>query len=159
VPKVIFHPRTDPFWKTVARALLTDQTASRLFNAFPFIGQVYAIASAVGDAATLAEAGAEFLACPLVIGNQVSLAYQASLAISRDPRSATFPVTARSWRLEAVVDGAAVLSPVTGTVNEGGVARSDPLPVTVKAVPFGGAQISWSVVFLDEAGQEVGAGV
>jgi hypothetical protein len=81
------------------------------------------------------------------------------VTISRDPRSATFPATARTWRLEALVDGAAVLNPVTGTINDGGVLRSDPLPVTVTAVPFGTPQISWSVVFFDAAGQQVGTGV
>jgi len=158
VPKVLLNPKTSPVWKRVAMALLTDQ-AAKVYSSLPFIGQVFAIAAAVGDAATLAQAATEFLACPLIIANEVSVTYDATVTISRDPRSGTFPVTARSWRLEAVVDGAAVLSPVTGSVNEGGVARSDPVVVALKGVPFGGASISWSVVFLDGAGQQVGTGV
>jgi len=158
IPKLLFNPKTSPVWKKVALSLLTDQ-AARVYAAVPFIGQVYAIAAAVGDAATLAQAAGEFFACPLIIANEVSVTYEATVTISRDRRSATFPATARSWRLEAVVDGAAVLNPVTGPVNPGGVARSAPLEVTVKGVPFGGARISWSVVFLDAAGQQVGTGV
>jgi len=159
VPKLLFSPRTSLVWKIVGNALIVDETASRLTAAIPFIGQVFAIASAVGDALTLAQVATETTICPWVIENEVSLTYDATVTISRDPRSGTFPVTARSWRLEAVVDGAAVLSPVTGPVNPGGVAQSAPLVVPVKGVPFGGAQISWSIVFLDAAGQQVGTGV
>ena len=159
VPKLIFNPKASFVWNAVAGALLKDESATRLIDALPFIGQVFAIASAVGDALALAQVAAETVICPWVIENEVSLTYSATVSISRDPRSATFPATARTWRLEALVDGAAVLSPVTGTVNDGGVLRSDPLPVTVTGVPFGGAQIQWSVVFLDAAGLQVGTGV
>jgi hypothetical protein len=159
VPKLLFSPRANPFWRKVARSLLADETATKIVNNIPLMGQVLAILAAVGDAAALAQAGTAWAVCPWVIENEVSRTYDATVTISRDPVAATFPVTARSWRLEALVNGAAVLNPVTGTVNEGGLARSDPLPVTVRAVPFGGATIQWSVVFLDEAGQQVGTGV
>jgi hypothetical protein len=159
VPKLIFAKSPNLIWKIVGDALVLDQTTSRLATAIPFIGQVLAIASAVGGALTLAEVAGEFFACPWVIENEVSLTYDATVTVSRDPRSGSFPVTATSWRLEAVVDGAAVLSPLTGTVNPGGVAQSAPLVVPVKGVPFGGTEIRWSVVFLDAAGQQVGTGV
>jgi len=160
VPKLIFNPAAQPLWKAVAKALVAEGTAATVLRAaMPIIGQVYAIASAVGDALTLAQAAGEFFACPWVIENEVSLTYDATVTVSRDPRSGSFPVTATSWRLEAVVDGAAVLSPLTGTVNPGGVAQSAPLVVPVKGVPFGGTEIRWSVVFLDAAGQQVGTGV
>jgi len=159
VPKVLFASAPSLIWREISNDLIYDQNTSAMTKAIPWIGQVFAILSAVGDAATLAEVATEIAISPWVIANEVSVTYDATVTISRDPRSATFPVTARSWRLEAVVDGAAVLDPVTGPVNEGGVARSDPLPVTVRGVPFGGAQISWSVVFLDAGGQQAGAGV
>jgi len=159
VPKLLFAKSPQLIWKNVGQNLLADQASSRLREAIPFIGQVLAIASAVGDALTLAQVATEFMICPWVIENEVSRTYDATVTISRDPRSGSFPVTARSWRLEALVDGAAVLSPLTGTINSGGVAQSAPLAVPVKGVPFGGARISWSVVFLDAAGQQVGTGV
>jgi len=159
VPKLLFSQTSTSFWRNVARAVLEDQVATKIASSIPLIGQMFAIAALAGDVLTLEEVAAGFMLSPWVIGNQVSRTYDATVTVSRDPRSGTFPVTARSWRLEAVVDGAAVLDPVTGTINEGGVARSDPLPVTVKQVPLGGATISWSVVFLDSAGQQVGTGV
>ena len=129
-----------------------------MLDAIPFIGQVLAVAAAVGDALTLAEVAAETAISPWVIENEVSLTYKATVTIGRDPRSSTFPVTARTWRLEALVDGAAALEPVTGTINAGGRTRSLPLALEVTA-PFGGAQVQWSVVFLDGAGHQVGTGV
>jgi len=159
VPKLLFARSTLRVWSEVGASVFVDETTSGVAKSIAGIGQVLAIMALAGDIATLGQVATEFMISPCVIGNQVSRTYEATVTVSRDPRSATFPVTARSWRLEAVVDGAAVLSPVTGTINEGGVARSDPLPVTVKAVPLGGAEISWSVVFMDAAGQQVGAGV
>jgi hypothetical protein len=112
----------------------------------------------VGDAATLAEVAAETTVSPWVIENEVSLTYSATVTVSRDPRASTFPVTARSWRLEALVDGALALDPITGQVNEGGRIRSDPLVLDVSA-PFGGRQIQWSFVLLDSSGRQVATGV
>jgi hypothetical protein len=158
VPKVIFNPKAATVWRKVATALLEDETTEKVLDALPFIGQVLAVAAAVGDALTLAEVAAETAISPWVIENEVSLTYKATVTISRDPRSATFPVTARTWRLEALVDGAAALEPVTGTINAGGRTRSEPLALEVTA-PFGGAQVQWGVVFLDGAGHQVGTGV
>jgi len=107
---------------------------------------------------TLGEVAAETTASPWVIENEVSLTYPASVTISRDPRSSTFPATARSWRLEALVNGAVGLAPITGQINQGGRLQSDPLALSVSA-PFGGKTIQWSVVFLDEDGMQVGTGV
>jgi hypothetical protein len=158
VPKVIFNPKKFYFWTKVADSLLEDETADRLFNALPFIGQVMAITSAVGDAATLAEVAAETAISPWVIENEVTLTYLATITVSRDPLASTFPVTALTWRLEALVDGAAALDPITGSINTGGQIRSDPLVLAVTA-PFGGDQIQWSLVFLDATGHQVGTGV
>jgi hypothetical protein len=160
VPKLLFAKGApNHIWKEVGQSLLVDESAARVSSSVPFIGQAIAVMSLAGDIATLAQVATEFMISPWIIENQVSFTYEATVTISRDPRSATFPATARSWRLEALVDGAAVLSPVTGTVNEGGVLRSDPLVVPVKGVPFGGATIQWSAVFLDAAGLQVGTGV
>ncbi len=122
------------------------------------IGEVIAVIEAVGDVATLAEVAAETIVAPWVIENEVTLTYAATVTVSRDPQASTFPATAVSWRLESKVDGAVVLDPITGTVNEGGRIQSDPLVLSVTA-PFGGQNIQWSIVFLDAAGQQVGTGV
>jgi hypothetical protein len=146
------------FWGLIAPLVLSEAGAHVFFNVLPVIGQYLAIASAVGDLASLAEVAVETGLSPWVIENEVSLTYPVSVSVARDVRSSTFPATARSWRLEALVDGAVGLSPVTGVVNVGGRLRSEPLVLEVSA-PFGGKSIQWSVVFLDEDGMQVGTGV
>jgi hypothetical protein len=158
IPKLLFSPKTVLLWKDVGELIVEQQGATRILGSIPFIGQVFGILSAVGDALTLAEVAAETVISPWVIENEVSLTYAASVSIARDPRSSTFPATARSWRLEALVDGAVGLAPITGQISEGGRLRSDPLALSVTA-PFGGKTIQWSVVFLDEDGMQVGTGV
>ena len=88
----------------------------------------------------------------------MSATYTATVTIARDPRAATFPVTARAWRLEAIIDGACGLSSTTGTINPGGHIQSDPLVVPVSNVPFGGTAIQWSLVLTDAGGHQVGTG-
>ncbi|MBV9424472.1 MAG: hypothetical protein JOZ98_16290 [Solirubrobacterales bacterium] len=163
IPKILFNPGlvrevAYEFVATLGTTIIGEVTAVRIVNALPFIGEAIAVISLVGDAVTLAEVCAESVICPWVIENEVSLTYGATVTIARDSRDATFPKTARSWRLEAKVDGALVLAPITGSVNGGGTLRSDPLVVEVVA-PFGGKQIQWSVVFSDSAGNQVGTGV
>ena len=128
-------------------------------DAIPIIGEILELLDILGDVATLAEISAESAVAPWVIENEVSLTYAATITMSYDPTQASsFPRTATNWRLEAKVDGAAVLAPVTGTVNEGEQIRTAPLPVDVTA-PFGGSQIVWSFVLLDATGNQVGTGV
>jgi len=158
IPKIIFNPRTLYNWTDIGLAIAAQAGAAKVIGTLPMLGQIVAVASAVGDALTLAEVAAETVISPWVIENEVSLSYPATVTISRDPRSSTFPATARSWRLEALVDGAAALAPISGQVNEGGRLRSDPLVLSVTA-PFGGKRIQWGVVFLDEDGMQVGSGV
>jgi len=101
--------------------------------------------------ATLVEVGVETGTSPWVIENEVNLTYQATITISKDARvepGGTFPATARSYRLEALVDGALTLDPITDLINQGGKIRSDPLPIPAKA-PFGGKEIQWSFVMFD----------
>ena len=158
IPKILFHPRAAALWEKVAEAVLQGQTASKVIDFLPVFGQWFGILSAVGDVATLAEVATETVISPWVIENEVSLTYPATVTIARDAHASTFPATAHSWRLEALVDGAVGLAPITGAVNEGGRLRSDPLVLSVSA-PFGGKTIQWSVVFLDEDGMQVGTGV
>ena len=159
IPKLLFSPTTSRFiWRKVAAEILDQIAAQQIIHAVPMIGQVFSVVSVVGDVATLAEAATETVISPWVIENEVSLTYAATVTISRDPRASTFPATARSWRLEALVDGAVGLRPITGQINEGGRLRSDPLVLSVTA-PFGGTTIQWSAVFLDEDGMQVGTGV
>ncbi|MBV9421267.1 MAG: hypothetical protein JOZ98_00005, partial [Solirubrobacterales bacterium] len=155
IPKVLFNPKVV---FDLAEAILSVEAADKIIEAIPAIGQVIATLAAVGDALTLAEALSETVACPWVIENEVTLTYDASVTVSHDPCAASFPPAAKSWRLEAKVDGALVLDPVTGAINSGGTGQSTPVHVTATA-PFGGNQIQWSMVLLDASGSQVAAGV
>jgi len=158
LPKLMFNGASLPIWNHIGEQLLEEEAADRLLDAMPFIGQAYGILSAVGDLATLAECGAETVVSPWVIENEVSLSYRAQLTISRDPRGSTFPATARSWQLDATLDGAPAAVSVSGEINQGGRTRSDPLVLEV-AAPFGGKELQWSFVLRDAAGKQVGTGV
>ena len=158
IPKIIFGPNSEQFWTDVALTIIGDETGSKIANAIPYIGELIAVIEALGDAATLAEVCAETIMSPWVIENEVTLTYPATITINHDPADSTFPKTATSWRLEANVDGAVTLDPITGPINAGGEIQSDPLVVSVTA-PFGGSQIQWSVVFLNSNGRQVGTGV
>ena len=158
IPKLIFNPRAEGVLVDIGVKIVGFASVVKVLEAVPLIGEVLAVIEVVGDAVTLAEVAAETLASPWVIENEVTLTYQASITIARDPRASTFPVTAVSWRLEALVDGALTLDPITGQINAGGRIQSDPLALTVTA-PFGGTVIQWSVVMLDAAGHQVGTGV
>jgi hypothetical protein len=158
IPKVLFNPKALGLFFRIALVISGTMTAQKAIQAIPAIGQVVAIISAIGDAITLAEAIGETIASPWVIENEVTLTYQATITISPQFPNAPFPATARSWRLEALVDGALTLDPITGTINEGGRVRSDPLVLTVTA-PFGGKQIQWSIAMLDSNNHQVATGV
>ena len=165
IPKLLFSPAGGEFLGNIAKAILYESTAARIAEAIPIIGQVLAVISAVGDAVTLAEVCAETIVSPWVIENEVNLTYQATVTIKPDPRSENegrdggiWPAAARSWRLEAPVDGVLVLEPVTGSINENGHTRTEALQVPVTA-PFGGKQIQWTFVVLDASGRQVGTGV
>ena len=159
IPKIIFNPATTSFWVDVAVALTAEETLADVVHAIPFIGEAIAVIEAVGDAVTLAEVCAETIVSPWVIENEVNLTYPATVTISIDPNQASsFPVTARSWQLTAKIDGGVALTPIIGQVNQGGHVQSAPIAQPVTA-PFGGTNIQWSVVFLDQAGRQVGTGV
>jgi hypothetical protein len=158
IPKVIFYPGAVNLWARVAEVVGGTLVGEKLAEAVPLIGQVIEVIAAAADAITLAESITETIISPWVIENEVTLTYPATITINSDPADPTFPKTARSYRLEAKVDGAVVLDPLTGSVNPGGVAQPGPLHVSVTA-PFGGKLIQWSVVFLTASGQQVGTGV
>jgi hypothetical protein len=158
IPKVLFSPASGAFFAKIAGEITALEAAEKVVEAIPIIGQVLAVIAVLGDVATLAEVCAETIVSPWVIENEVTLTYNAQVTVSRDPRSSTFPATARSWRLEALVDGALSLEPITGSINDGGKTRSEPLKVPVVA-PFGGKEIQWSFVALDGSGRQVGTGV
>ena len=159
IPKVIFGPAAATlFFRKIAEILAGSIAADKILDSIPIIGEVLAVIAAVGDAATLAEAVGETIASPWVIENEVSLTYQTTVTVSRDPRAGTWPVTARSWQLEALVDGTLNLDVTIGSINGGGKTSSDPLKLEVTA-PFGGKQIKWSFFALDASGRQVGTGV
>jgi hypothetical protein len=159
IPKLLFSPLAGEFFLQVALDLAEFEVAAKIIEALPIIGQVIAVLSVVGDIATLAEVAAETIVSPWVIENEVSLTYPATIEIHPDPKSTggnTFPKTAKSWRLEGLVEGSLVLDPIINSFN--GAAQSDPLKVDVVA-PFGGKDIQWSVVMLDGSGRQVASGV
>ncbi len=159
IPKILFSPDKAPAWGEVGAAIAGEEAAEKVVEAIPFIGEVLEVLSLLGDVATLAEVAAEALVAPWAIENEVNLTYQATVTVSHDPNdSSTWPTTARAWRLQAAIDGAAVLNPITGTVNEGGIIRSDDLKLQVTA-PFGGRAIQWSFTLTDATGYQVGTGV
>jgi hypothetical protein len=157
VPKLLFGNFQSDVLDSLAEAITTEEVASKLIEAIPVVGELYEVVAVLGDVATLAQAIGETVASPWVIANQVSLTYSATVTVSRDSRAATWPVTARTWRIEAKIDGAAALAPVTGTINAGGKTQIDPIPLSLTA-PFGGKTITWSMVLLDAAGHQVGSG-
>ncbi len=158
IPKILFSPSAGEFFLSVALEVGELEAAAKIVEALPIIGEVIAVLSVVGDIATLAEVAAETIVSPWVIENEVSLTYDATIEIHPDPKSTggnTFPKTAKSWRLEGLVEGALVLDPITSAFN--GAAQSGPLTVEVVA-PFGGKDIQWSIVMLDGSGHLVGSG-
>lgn len=160
IPKLFFSKTylNEFFWYAVGAIVAGQVAGDTVRRALPVIGQWVAVGAVMDDVATLVEVGAETMVSPWVIENEVSLTYPVRVSVSRDPRSSTFPATARSWRLEALVDGAVGSAPVTGTVNERGRLRSDPLVLEVSA-PFAGRTIQWSIVVLDYDGFQVATGV
>ena len=161
LPKLLFRPNMDVFWLKIAADVIGGFTGYRIANAIPFIGEVLAVISVLGDVATLAEECAETIVAPWVIENEVNLVYAAKVTVSRDPtNSSTWPTTARNWSLQANIDGAAVLAPITGTVNDDPDrgTRTAPLELDVQA-PFGGSTIQWSFTLTDAGGNQVGTGV
>jgi hypothetical protein len=161
LPKLLFRPNMDVFWIKVASDVIGGFTGYRIANAIPFIGEVLAAIAVIGDVATLAEECAETIVAPWVIENEVNLVYAAKVTASRDStNSSTWPTTARNWSLQANIDGAAVLAPITGTVNDDPDrgTRTEPLELDVQA-PFGGSTIQWSFTLTDAAGNQVGTGV
>ena len=159
IPQILFSEKTSSGWAAVGAALIGEEVADEILEKIPVIGEVLSVIAALGDAVSLFEICSETAIAPWVIENEVTLTYPATITVSRDTgHDATFPRTARSWRLEAKVDGAVVLSPVTGPINQNGEIRSDPLVLPVTA-PFGGDQIQWSIVLLDAGGNQVGTGV
>jgi hypothetical protein len=158
IPKILFSPATDKFWGRVAAGLIGAETALKIINAIPFIGEAIAVVTAVGDAATLAEVSVESAVAPWVIENEVNLTYQAQVTVKHDPRDATWPVTAQSWKLETKLDDAPSSTALTGDLNAGGRVQSDDLVLQVTA-PFGSATVQWSLVVLDQGGHQVGTGV
>jgi hypothetical protein len=155
IPKVLFNPSALPLIAEIAGAVLSEEAATDLVKAIPILGQIMAVITVVGDAATLAEAIGETAASPWVIQNSVSLSYPVAVAVSKDDGDATWPATAQSYRLEASIDGATVLAPITGTVAGG--TQSQPIVVSTSA-PFGGDTIKWSIVVMDGDGHQVGTG-
>ena len=156
IPKIIFNPAASELWLKVAFDILSIEAADKLTDAIPIIGEVVAILSAVGDAATLAEAIGETASSPWVIGNQVSLSYLATVTVSKDVDDPEWPATGRSWRLEATIDGATAVQPMTASFNPDGNSSA---PVVVQLnPPFGGTTITWSFVVLNATGHQVGTG-
>jgi hypothetical protein len=158
IPKILFSPGFRLFWFQIGLAIIGVESGIKIAEAIPLIGEAIAVVTAVGDVATLAEVSAESAVAPWVIENEVNLNYQAQVTVKHDPRDATWPVTAQSWKLEVKLDDMPSTTAQTGPINTGGRIQSDDLVLQVTA-PFGGGTIQWSLVVLDEGGHQVGTGV
>ena len=163
IPRLIFEPSPGVSAKWAQYAIefagfiAGEEAADKVLDAIPIIGTIIGVIMAVGDAVTLAEAIGETAASPWVIANQISLTYQTTVTVSHDTRRTTWPTTARSWRIESTIDGAGALAPITGTFNDTGT-DFKPIILQQLTAPFGGQTIKWSIVVLDAAGNQVGAG-
>ncbi len=99
LPKLLFNPAVvGPQLVQIGFEILGVEALETALKAVPIIGQVLAAVALAGDIATLAEVGLETALSPWVIENEVSATYTATVTIARDPRAATFPVTATAWR-------------------------------------------------------------
>ena len=129
--------------------------SEKILEAIPVLGVVLSVIEVLGDLATLAEAIAETATSPWVIANQISLTYTATVTVSPDPRlvNPIWPLTAASWRIEASIEGAPVLQPVTNTIDPD--VKGD-LVIPNLTVPFGGATITWAFTMLDGEKNQVG---
>jgi hypothetical protein len=134
-------------------AYLTGQSGTK---ALPVVGEILAAMAAVGDAAQLAQTSAETANSPWVIDNTIHVTYAATVTLQHDPNDAVFPRSATDWTLTPIV-GSGSQDPVTGQVTPVGT-RSDPIVVSLPAVPIGGGTIQYSVVFTNADGAQVGKG-
>lgn len=159
IPKVLFSPSSFELWAQVGFKLGLLSGLEKAVQAVPVIGQVLAVASAAGNAATLAQSAVETALCPWVIANEVRRTYELEVTVNRDKDARTWPATARTWRLDTVIDGGAALNagPVQGEINQGGKVQSQPLKLKL-AMPFGGRTVKWTIVMMDENGNQVGTG-
>jgi hypothetical protein len=156
IPKIIFSRiLTSPMWPELAATIVGEEVAEKILDAIPIVGEILAVIQVAGDLATLAEAIAGTVSSPWVFANYIYLTYAATVTVKHDDRVTTWPRTARSWTLEAKIDGAAAVTPQTGTLTEG---QSDDIVLHLTA-PFGGGTITWSIVVLDGEGHQVGTGV
>ena len=156
IPKMLWTSIfQSPMWAVVALAIVAEEVLERILDAIPIAGEIVAVITVVGDVATLAEAIGETVASPWVIANQIDLTYAATVTVQKDHRFPNWPPTARQWRVEAKIDGAAAITPQTGPMTEGQVADI----VLNLTAPFGGGTITWSAVILDAEGHQVGTGI
>jgi hypothetical protein len=163
IPKLLFQPTNldsvlFKFWSQIGSIIAGEASASKIEDAIPIIGEAIAIIEVVADIASLAEVAIETGTSPWVVANTINLTYQADITIQRDPRAATFPVTATGWTLTPKIDGGIMPDSITGTINADGRTESDPLVVSHTA-PFGGNTIQWTFVMVDKDGHQVGTGV
>jgi hypothetical protein len=163
IPKLLFGA-TDVghtmwgFWREVGAIVGGEESFQAVGKAIPIIGEAIAIIEVAADIASLAEVAIETGTSPWVVANTISLTYEPQITIQRDPRAATFPVTATGWTLTPKIDGGIMPDSITGTINADGRTESDPLVVSHTA-PFGGNTIQWTFVMVDKDGHQVGTGV
>jgi hypothetical protein len=163
IPKLLFQPANwaselFDFWTQVGGIIAGQQSSLTVIAAIPIIGEAIAIIEVAADIASLAEVAIETGTSPWVVANTINLTYEPQITIQRDPRAATFPVTATAWTLTPKIDGGIMPDSITGTINADGRTDSDPLVVSHTA-PFGGNTIQWTIVMVDKDGHQVGTGV
>ena len=135
IPKLLFRPADVGhgmwyFWRDVGMTIAGEESFEAVTDAIPIIGEAIAIIEVAADVASLAEVAIETGTSPWVVANTVNLTYQAQITIQRDPRAATFPVTATAWTLTPKIDGGIMPGSISGTINADGRIESDPMHIT-----------------------------
>jgi hypothetical protein len=127
--------------------LLVEANAEKAEEALPIVGEIFAVAAALIDAANLAEAAYATASAPWVMATEVTFTYDMDVVVTPDPRAGSLPQQARTFRMTAQVrpdpsspGGAGTASsrsvPVEGTVSDHVVENN--LAVTISGVPLGG---------------------
>lgn len=79
--------------------LMIEAAGAKAVEAIPIVGEAFAAAAALVDAATLAEGSYAVATSPWVMATEVTYTYQMDVTVRHDPKSASLPPQAQSFRL------------------------------------------------------------
>lgn len=158
IAKCVVGLLTSPFAIKLWTKLLALEGAARIADAIPLVGEAFAIAATVADAAMLATGVAEVTSNPWVTPFGLSGSYTAPITINKDPSNGVFPRTAVKWVLQGQIEGGDALPVVEDDSFSWQTAPKDGSIIqNVPVVPVGN-RIRWQIVFTDQYGHKVGVG-